>query len=234
MDERITEDLLTWVKSHYFGKYRGQVEDTNDETLRGRLLVTVPAVLGQEKVWAMPCVPYAGDKIGSYLIPKKGSGVWIEFEGGDPSYPVWSGCFWADGELPQEKGGSKDRPRTKVIRTEKALMLTMDDKGQEIILGDTEGNNVLTILVQPGKVILKGNMKAIVEAPAIELVENATHPVVFGDDLLQFLNQVVLTFNTHLHVGQLALGVFPVTPIIPSAPLAPPAPSMLSLKVKTG
>jgi hypothetical protein len=168
------------------------------------------------------------------MIPKKGSGVWIEFEGGDPSFPVWSGCFWADGELPQEKGAARDRPRIKVIRTEKALMLTMDDKGQEIILGDTEGNNVLTILVQQGKVILKGNIKAIVEAPAIELVENAAHPVVFGDDLLQFLNQVVLTFNTHLHVGELALGVFPVTPIIPSTPLAAPAPSLLSTKVKSG
>jgi uncharacterized protein involved in type VI secretion and phage assembly len=182
----------------------------------------------------MPCVPYAGDKIGSYMIPQKGSGVWVEFEGGDPSYPVWSGCFWADGELPQESGSSGDRPLTKVIRTEKALMLTMDDKGQEIILGDKEGNNVLTILVQQGEVILKGNIKVVVEAPAIELVENATHPVVFGDDLLQFLNQAVSTFNTHLHVGQLTLGVFPVTPTVPATPLAPSLPSMLSTKVRSG
>ena len=140
MDERVTEEILTWVRNHYFGKYRGKVEDTNDTTSCGRIKVSVPAVLGEERVWAMPCVPYAGDKIGSYMIPQKGSGVWVEFEGGDPSYPVWSGCFWANGELPQEKGGTSDKPLTKVIRTEKALMLTMDDKGQEIHLGDKEGN----------------------------------------------------------------------------------------------
>ncbi len=222
MDERITEDLLTWVKSHYFGKYRGQVEDPNDETMRGRILVTVPAVLGPQKVWAMPCVPYAGDKIGSYLIPKKGSGVWIEFEGGDPSFPVGGPDASGPTRAAPGQGGSKEPAPHQVLRTEKSLILTLDDKGQEIHLGDTAGNNVLTIFVQQGKVILKGNIKAIVEAPAIELVESVTHPVVFGDNLLQFLNQVVMTFNTHLHVGQLALGVFPVTPMIPSTPLPRP------------
>ena len=23
-----------------------------------------------------------------------GAGVWIEFERGDPNYPIWTGCFW--------------------------------------------------------------------------------------------------------------------------------------------
>jgi len=68
----------------------------------------------------------------------------------------------------------------------------------------------------------------------IELVENGTHPVVFGDNLLQYLTQMVTMFNAHLHPGELALGVFPVTPAPPVAPMTPPTPSLLSMKVKAG
>jgi uncharacterized protein involved in type VI secretion and phage assembly len=42
----------------------------------------------------MPCVPLAGKQMGAYLVPQIGSGVWVEFEQGDPDYPIWSGCFW--------------------------------------------------------------------------------------------------------------------------------------------
>ena len=73
----------------------------------------------------------------------------------------------------------------------------------------------------------------VVEAPQIELVEGATHPLVFGDNLLQYLNQLVATFNAHLHPGETVLGI-PVTPAPPVAPFPPATPSLLSVKVKTG
>ena len=101
-------------------------------------------------------------------------------------------------------------------------------------MSDENGHNILTIEVQPGKITVKGASKAVVEAPQIELVENSTHPVVFGDDLLQYLNQIVQLYNTHMHPGELAAGVFSVTPMLPVPPLTPPTPSMLSTKVKTG
>jgi uncharacterized protein involved in type VI secretion and phage assembly len=44
--------------------------------------------------WAMPCVPVAGINTGMLSIPLIGAGVWIEFEQGDPDYPVWVGGFW--------------------------------------------------------------------------------------------------------------------------------------------
>jgi uncharacterized protein involved in type VI secretion and phage assembly len=61
----------------------------------GRLLVQVPDVLGLGvSSWAMPCVPVAGPQMGVYVVPPVSSGVWVEFEGGNPDYPIWSGCFW--------------------------------------------------------------------------------------------------------------------------------------------
>jgi uncharacterized protein involved in type VI secretion and phage assembly len=136
MDHDPTQQLLDWVRSHYFGKYRGKVTDNNDATKRGRIKVMVPAVLGSLEVWAMPCVPYAGAKVGFYSLPEPDTGVWVEFEGGDPSYPVWTGCFWADNELPDPGGAA-----IKIWKTEK-LTLRMDDGNDELLLETTSKSKI--------------------------------------------------------------------------------------------
>ncbi|ABY35380.1 MAG TPA: baseplate assembly protein [Chloroflexus aurantiacus] len=87
--------------NQFFGKYRGKVENNIDPLQQGRVQVSVPAVLGDGRLsWAMPCVPFAGNSVGLFLVPPTGANVWVEFEGGDPDYPIWSGCFWAPGEVP--------------------------------------------------------------------------------------------------------------------------------------
>jgi len=86
----------------YYGKYRGVVLNNIDPMQMGRLQVQVPDVAGLFPTsWAMPCVPLAGLQNGMYALPIIGSGVWIEFEQGDPDYPIWVGCFWGTGpEVP--------------------------------------------------------------------------------------------------------------------------------------
>lgn len=82
----------------YYGKYRGTVLNNVDPEQRGRLMLNVPDVLGAiPSSWAEPCVPLAGPTgppMGVYLVPPIGAGVWVEFEHGDPDYPIWSGCRW--------------------------------------------------------------------------------------------------------------------------------------------
>jgi len=86
------------MNQKYFGKYRGTVLNNVDPELRGRLMLNVPDVLGViPSSWAEPCVPLAGPTgppMGVYLVPPIGAGVWVEFEGGNPDYPIWSGCRW--------------------------------------------------------------------------------------------------------------------------------------------
>ncbi|MCX6223385.1 MAG: phage baseplate assembly protein V [Bacteroidia bacterium] len=229
-----TDQLIDWIRNRYFGKYRGLVTDNNDPTVRGRIKVQVPAVLGDLESWAMPCLPYSGNRMGSYAIPEVGAGVWVEFEAGDASYPIWSGGFWADNELPQNEQGTTASPGLKIFRTSEGLMATFDDTSKVITLSDQNGSNILTIDAQQGKIRISANLKVVVEAPQIELVENSTHPLVFGDNLLTYLTQLVTIYNTHMHPGELALGVLPVTPAPPVAPMTPPTPSLLSFKVKTG
>jgi len=79
----------------YYGKYRGTVLQNVDPMQMGRIMVIVPDVSAiLPSSWAMPCVPIAGKQMGSYFVPQIGSGVWVEFEQGDPDYPIWTGCFW--------------------------------------------------------------------------------------------------------------------------------------------
>lgn len=87
--------------SKFFGKYRGKVEQNIDPFNQGRVQVSCPAVLGKGKLsWAMPSTPFAGKGVGLFLVPPTGANVWVEFEGGHPDHPIWSGCFWELGETP--------------------------------------------------------------------------------------------------------------------------------------
>ena len=78
-----------------YGKYRGMVLNNVDPEQRGRLQVQVPDVTGLlPSTWSMPCAPIAGLQSGMFALPVIGSGVWVEFEQGNPEYPIWVGCFW--------------------------------------------------------------------------------------------------------------------------------------------
>jgi uncharacterized protein involved in type VI secretion and phage assembly len=138
MDSDLSAQLLEWVRSRYLGKFRGTVSDNDDPQHRGRIKVTVPAVLDSLEVWAVPCVPYAGPQVGLFALPPVGAGIWVEFEGGDPSYPIWVGCFWGDNQVPE--GGD---PKIKTLTTD-SHKLVLDDDADEARL-ENSSNAKLTM-----------------------------------------------------------------------------------------
>jgi hypothetical protein len=82
-------------KTKFYGKYRGTVINNVDPLQIGRIQVMVPDVSNLVPTsWAMPCVPLAGKQEGTFFLPQVGAGVWVEFEQGDPDYPIWVGGFW--------------------------------------------------------------------------------------------------------------------------------------------
>jgi Type VI secretion system/phage-baseplate injector OB domain len=83
------------TKERFYGRYRGLVIDNIDPAQIGRIQAQVPDVLGEvSSSWALPCVPATGIQAGCFIVPEIGSQVWIEFERGDPDYPIWTGGFW--------------------------------------------------------------------------------------------------------------------------------------------
>jgi uncharacterized protein involved in type VI secretion and phage assembly len=92
----------TAARAGFYGKYRGTVVNNVDPLQIGRIQAIVPDVGNLTPgTWAMPCMPVAGPNMGFFTVPMIGSGVWIEFERGDPDHPIWVGCYWGmAAELP--------------------------------------------------------------------------------------------------------------------------------------
>jgi uncharacterized protein involved in type VI secretion and phage assembly len=92
---KVEEAIQAILLPQYHGKYRGIVVNNIDPMQIGRIQVIVPAVSNvMLSSWAMPCAPVAGIQHGQFAVPPPGSNVWVEFEQGDPDYPIWVGCFW--------------------------------------------------------------------------------------------------------------------------------------------
>lgn len=236
--EEASNRILEHIRGQYYGKFRGIVTDNADPTNRGRIKVKVHDVFGEEiEKWADPCLPHTGKGVGSYWIPEKDAGVWIEFEAGDKSLPVWTGGYWADNELPEDEKSNAATPSLRIMRSASGLMVTMNDDAEAIAISDKDGSNIITIEVQEGggKIRIAGNAKVVVEAPSIELVEGSTQPVVLGDGLFNYLTELVTTLQAHVHAGELAASVIPVTPAPASTVFrAPTKAEILSQKVTTG
>jgi uncharacterized protein involved in type VI secretion and phage assembly len=220
--------------TRHYGKYRGTVSDNQDPRGQGRVRVRVPEVLADvESGWALPCVPYAGEKTGTYAVPPVGAGLWVEFEAGDVSRPIWVGGWWASDKVPTDESGTKATPDVKIVRSEQGLIVALHDDSKTIAISDDNGSNILKIDVQSSTIIVQAGTKVVVDAPTIELVANASQAAVFGDRLNSYLNQLVQSINLHMHPGQQA-GPLPVTPMTPQPMAQAPTPDLLSTKVKVG
>lgn len=125
----------------FYGKYRGVVTDNQDPLMTGRIRASVPDVYGDEPSgWAMPCAPFGGDQMGFFAVPATGAGVWIEFEHGDPDYPVWSGVWW---------GSAAEMPPLLLAPPYQKVMLVTAG-GHSITLDDTPGVGGITLAAAAG------------------------------------------------------------------------------------
>jgi len=124
-------------QSQYFGKYRGFVVDNKDPEMRGRLMLKVPALFGENiTAWALPCMPFGGlAQQGFFMVPEIGAQIWVEFEAGNQDLPIWTGVFWQQQEdVPQEASDSE--PTKRIIKTV---------SGHYLLFDDTEGVETLTL-----------------------------------------------------------------------------------------
>ncbi|GLF93122.1 phage baseplate assembly protein V [Streptomyces yaizuensis] len=130
------------ANNRFLGKFRGRVTDNRDPLGLGRITAEVPDVLGREtSTWALPCLPFTGRGSGQYVVPEIGSGVWIEFEQGDPSFPVWTGSWYGSvAELPSDARAEVPGSHPVVVET---------PGGHKLVLSDLPGGTGI-LLRAPG------------------------------------------------------------------------------------
>jgi hypothetical protein len=154
----------------YLGKYRGIVVNNLDLEQRNRIQAIVPDISSViPTTWAEACAPP-----GHAYVPMIGSGVWIEFEQGDPDYPIWTGCIAGSkidvplaaafvpqttlaGPLTQHSITVSDSPTTGItMKTPGVTMITMTDAGGILIT-----NGVASISLIGPTITISGNVVVI-------------------------------------------------------------------------
>jgi uncharacterized protein involved in type VI secretion and phage assembly len=142
------QDLLDHVRTRFYGKYRGVVTDVDAAT----------------------CVPYAGPQVGFVMLPERGSGVWIEFEGGDVSFPIWTGCYWNNGDVPDDASADVKSIVTKAgslqFDNQKASVTAQVSSDQKIVLDDSG----VTISSSSGQQVAVGTSSVSVNNDALEIL----------------------------------------------------------------
>jgi uncharacterized protein involved in type VI secretion and phage assembly len=123
------------------------VTNNIDPMQLGRIQAMVPDVSGLlPSSWALPCVPIAGKQSGTFVVPQIGAGVWIEFEQGDPDYPIWVGGYWG-------------------ISAELPLLALAGIPGNPNVVLQTPGQTTLMLSDTPGPtggILLKSNSGAMI------------------------------------------------------------------------
>ncbi|MCU0506993.1 MAG: phage baseplate assembly protein V [Anaerolineae bacterium] len=166
----------------YLGKYRGTVFSNNDPEQRGRLQLKVPGVLGDEtSSWAEPVLLFAGPSgaaMGAYVVPPEGAAVWVEFEQGDPSYPVWVGCRWGQqSEAPSDGKNGTTPNENLVLQSQQQHRIILSDASPSsdnggIVLKTAAG--AMIVVNDSGIYINNGKGASIkLEGPTVKINEEA-------------------------------------------------------------
>lgn len=159
----------------YFGKYRGSVVVNDDPLKMGRIQAHVPDVLGSAtSSWALPALPLAGPQVATYVIPPIGAGIWVEFEQGDKSFPIWTGCWWgSQTEVPPSAlAGSPSTPN----------IVLQPQAGQQgaptVILTGQTGDLNITLKTPGGASVVINNTEIVIsngQGASISLIGNTVN-----------------------------------------------------------
>jgi len=112
----------------YFGKYSAVVKDNSDAQKLGTVKVSVPTLFPENELMdARAALPF-----GWFFIPENEAPVWVEFEGGDSTLPLWTGMQSLSGKYPSEL--DLDPPQKRALKTAAGHLILFDDKsGEELI-----------------------------------------------------------------------------------------------------
>lgn len=170
----------------FYSIYRGMVVDNNDPNHMNSLQVAIPEIQGGIIVWALPFGQHGGLKTGfKYLAPEIGDTVYIMFEYGNPSKPLWTYHGFGLKQIPEEL----DDPNKMGIITPNGNLVILDETSGELKVF-TEGN----ITIKSNKVI--------------QFQDGANEGLIKIKELTNKLNQTISelealrsSFNTHTHSG---------------------------------
>jgi hypothetical protein len=198
----LTEEGIEGL-GRYYSIYRGIVVDNNDmEKHMNRIKVCCPEVMGGIITWAFPKGQHGSINNGfKYLAPKVGDIVFVTFEFGDPTKPLWEYHGWGLQQIPDPLDGPN---KMGIITPEGNVMVLDDDNGKLTVYinGDVgiaaRGNISIQaqgdVSVGSGDTVIlnKGENQGVVNIK--ELTEKLNNTI-------KELETLRALFNSHVHSG---------------------------------
>lgn len=131
------------MNEKWYGNYRAKVVDNKDPDKFGRVLVWVPDLMPElpdnDGIWARPANNPIGGRndendadhhyMGSSYIPKKGSWLFLFFEGGNPQRPYYFGSLDLENTkvLPENQLGSEYQHKWTILKSHKGRTIHISD-----------------------------------------------------------------------------------------------------------
>ncbi len=117
-------------ETKYPGLYVGKVKQVRLEgQAPGCIQVSIPSIFGDDSPElyqiARPCLPY-----GHFFVPKLEDEVWLAFEHGDPTSPVWLGVWYTQSSAPEKIDPSSQE--SEVIETKPAQPIVLEISDERI------------------------------------------------------------------------------------------------------
>lgn len=170
--------------------YRGIVADRKDPEKRGRLKLKVPLLMDDEvhDYWALPIAIFSSSGIGLNAIPEVGDPVWVQFEGGDIRYPIWSYGAWDKDKSLSSFYDSSGDPTKVALKTKSGQIVVIDDIEKTIELIQTDGNSVK--LSKDGVSLISN--KSVSAGSDVK----SAQPAVLGDTNANVLDAICDVINT--------------------------------------
>ncbi len=208
----------------YYGKYAGLVHEDSVPDTMGRISVLVPTVYGETTaVIARPCLPW-----GHFTMPPPGAPIWVEFEAGDPDFPLWVGTYFPDGAVPAEAEAEPQTHRVIQMPSGHTIEFSDEEGAEKIVIRHKD--NAFVALQPDGSVVVSNNKGANLfmnaEGGETTLMGETGHIVTMTADALSLVNDAgtvvelkgdtatVLAGNVNLSGTTVALGAGAAEPTI--------------------
>lgn len=180
--------------------YIGIVTNTNDFYKIGRVQVRIPMIHGGASFqrnylpdsalpWAKPAIMIgAGNDMGQFIVPAKGTRVVVSFECGDLKRPLYFGCLPSLHKLDKYYndntciyGGAeitiKDDDRIKDLKENTSQQVIYKSfKGATIIIDDQDGEENIKIIDQAGQVFEMGHKGRTLERRGSNILKDLEEP----------------------------------------------------------
>jgi uncharacterized protein involved in type VI secretion and phage assembly len=157
----------------FYGKYRATVLNNLDPQLQGRIQVQLGDRYGMfPSTWAFPSFSFAGRGNAVVALPQIGSNVWVEFEAGDPDYPIWTGGFWPDpaGFPPLALAGATPLSPNIHLQTTLGTSVTLSDNpAQQVFVKTVTG---ATIIIGTGNITIMNGLGASIAMVGPQVIIN--------------------------------------------------------------